>query len=481
MEFWIQELGLEVRRLPRIKQSLERLLVYKSALVGLTIILILVGISIYTVLAIPYNEAVRLWRAGEQHWLNNPRNALPSWVNTFSSKKLPETTILNTEEPRPGVSKAIVPVDGKFSIIRVDISFKYEYDDFPSEINIFFKSKFNVSAPYLTIHWVKPNGEDIILNSFSISKDDKYYISIDDKLASELSGRIQQKINKTIEYTPPVTVLLFAVEDESILNPNANKVMKGVYKLWIEGIVFETDVDLNAKLVVYGKVYGWAGTDHLRRDLGIAILWGIPIALSFGVAASVSIALIQIVVGAVSAWFGGYVDAAIQRATEVFMVLPFLPILIMISTFYKLNIWVLLVVVVTLSMFGGGVKNYRAMFLQIKESPYVEAAKAYGASNFRIVTRYLIPKVLPTIIPSMVLSVADFVFLEAALAILGLGDPLAPTWGKIINDAYVNGALYKGLYYWVLEPSFMLTITSLSFAMLGFALDKIFNPRLKEM
>jgi len=71
--------------------------------------------------------------------------------------------------------------------------------------------------------------------------------------------------------------------------------------------------------------------------------------------------------------------------------------------------------------------------------------------------------------------------LEAALAILGLGDPLAPTWGKIINDAYDRGALYKGLYYWVLEPSIMLAATSLSFAMLGFALDKIFNPKLKEM
>jgi peptide/nickel transport system permease protein len=80
----------------------------------------------------------------------------------------------------------------------------------------------------------------------------------------------------------------------------------------------------------------------------------------------------------------------------------------------------------------------------------------------------------------VVLSVPDFVFLEAALAILGLGDPLAPTWGKIIDDAFTYGALYKGLYYWVLEPSILLATTSLSFAMLGFALDKIFNPRLKE-
>ncbi|MEM2447602.1 MAG: ABC transporter permease [Candidatus Bathyarchaeia archaeon] len=468
--------------LSNIKQSLRTLFVYKSALGGLTIILILVGISIYTLFAIPYDNATKLWRAGEQYWLDSPRNAMPSWVNLFSSKKMPETLILDTQQPQPGVSKALIPVSNKFTRIKIEFSFNYEYDDFPSELNLFFNSKFNTSAPQLTIHWVKPNGEDIVLKSLMVSRgEDRYYISNDDRLAKELKNMVSRKINGTIGYDIPITILLFASEDSSILDPSTVKVMKGNYKLWIDGVVFEADVNLDAKLVVYGKVYGWAGTDHLRRDLSIALLWGTPIALSFGVVASVSIALIQMFIGAVSAWFGGKADSLLQRITEVFMVLPFLPILIMISTFYKFNIWILLLVVIMLSIFGGSVKNYRAMFLQIKEFPYIEASRAYGASNLRILTHYLIPKVLPTVIPSIVLSVADFVFLEAALAILGLGDPLAPTWGKIINDAYSNGALYKGLYYWVLEPSLMLTITSLSFAMLGFALDKIFNPKLREM
>jgi len=464
----------------RTKRFFEQLLFYRSSAIGLAIILVLVGISVYAIFAIPYDEAVRLWRAGEQHWLSNPRNALPSWVNTFSSKKLPETIILDTSEPRPGVSKAIVPVLGRFSRVRIEFSFDYQYDDFPSELNLFFKSRFNASAPQLTVHWAKPNGEEYVLNTMIISREDKYYISNDDRLARELRGLISAKVNRTIEYDAPVTLLLFAEEDASILNPSTAKVMKGTYRLWIEGMAFETNVDVDARLIVYGKVYGWAGTDHLRRDIGIALLWGTPIALSFGIVASVSIALIQMFIGAISAWFLGRVDTVLQRLTEVFMVLPFLPVVIMISTFYKINIWILLLVVIGLTSFGSGVKNYRAMFLQIKEFPYVEAARAYGAGSFRIIVRYLIPKVLPTIIPSMVLSVPDFVFLEAALAILGLGDPLAPTWGKIIDDAFTYGALYKGLYYWVLEPSVLLAITSLSFAMLGFALDKIFNPRLKE-
>jgi peptide/nickel transport system permease protein len=64
---------------------------------------------------------------------------------------------------------------------------------------------------------------------------------------------------------------------------------------------------------------------------------------------------------------------------------------------------------------------------------------------------------------------------------LGLGDPVLPTWGKIINDAWVNAALYKGLYYWVLEPAVLLMITGLGFAMLGYSLDRVFNPRLRGL
>jgi peptide/nickel transport system permease protein len=76
--------------------------------------------------------------------------------------------------------------------------------------------------------------------------------------------------------------------------------------------------------------------------------------------------------------------------------------------------------------------------------------------------------------------VPAFVFLEASLAVLGLGDPVLPTWGKIIEDANTNGALYRGYYYWILEPAVLLMITGLGFAMLGFALDRIFNPRLRD-
>ena len=84
------------------------------------------------------------------------------------------------------------------------------------------------------------------------------------------------------------------------------------------------------------------------------------------------------------------------------------------------------------------------------------------------------------LIPGFISAIPSFVFLEASLAVLGIGDPVLPTWGKIIQDAQANAALYKGYYYWILEPSVLLMVTGLGFALLGFALDRIFNPRLRQ-
>jgi peptide/nickel transport system permease protein len=218
-----------------------------------------------------------------------------------------------------------------------------------------------------------------------------------------------------------------------------------------------------------------------RRDLMIPILWGTPIALAFGLVGSLCTLLLTMIIAAIGSWYGGWVDSLIQRITEVNLVLPFLPILIMVGTFFSRSIWVILGAAILLSIFTGQIKSYRAIFLQIRESGYIEAAKAYGASDFRIIFKYLIPRMIPLLIPGLVSSVPSFVFLEASLAVLGLGDPVLPTWGKTIDDAFVHGALYKGYYYWMVEPALLLMITGLGFAMLGFALDRVFNPKLREM
>ena len=434
---------------------------YPSAIVGLVIILFLIAISIYTVIALPYDQTVVNWRGGDNVWQDNPRTVPPTWTNFFRPKKLPETIIFNSTDE--DVEKQITPLKDNLTDIEMSFNFDYTADDFPQEITLYFTSTFEKKAPYISLIWHTPDGRKIDMGDFSIDKTYTRRVSQDEKLTKKLDGKSPE-------------IGLFADPNSKELKP-----LKGTYTLEVAGLTFEPESNFEAKTVIYGKVFGLAGTDHLRRDLLLALLWGTPVALAFGLIGAVVTSVLTMIIAATGTWYGGWVDSVIQRITEINMMLPVLPILIMVGVFYSRSLWLILGVIILLNIFGASIKSYRAMFMQEREAGYIQAAQSYGASNFRIIFQYLIPRIVPVLIPSLVVLIPSFVFLEASLAVLGLGDPLMPTWGKIIDEARTNGALYKGLYYWVLEPSFMLMLTGFSFAMLGFALDRIFNPRLRGM
>jgi len=324
-------------------------------------------------------------------------------------------------------------------------------------------SIYKEKSPFVTLTWFTPDGEKIKVADITAKHHEVVRFDLQDKLVRKLDGVLPR-------------IGLLRVPD---VEPY--KVQKGTYELHVDTIVFEEGSDIEAKFVSFGQVHGLAGTDHRRRDLMLPLLWGAPIALSFGFLAAIGTTFTTMFIAAIGVWFGGLTDEIIQRITEIYMLLPFLPILIMVGVFYSRSIWTMLWVVILISLFGAGIKNFRAIFLQIKEAAYIEAARSYGAGNWRIINRYLVPRIIPILIPGLVSAIPSYVFLEASLAVLGLGDPILPTWGKVINDAQMQGALYNGYYYWVLQPAVLLMVTGLSFAMIGFALDRIFNPKLREV
>jgi peptide/nickel transport system permease protein len=448
-----------------LRKNLREIFKYPSAIVGSVIILMLISVAIYALVTIPYEEAIRLWRSGDDVWYANPQYAPPAWTNYFASKKLPVSFTLRTEDAgeNEAVTKEIIVGDENTSRTNITYTFDFEYDELPQEISLFFRTTYDAKQPFVSILWITPDGREVRVADFGVDRRVTYRLSQDAKLQRRLQG------------LPPMQGLFTDPETES------SALIKGTYQLVINGISFEQDSTIDAEMALYGQVYGLAGTDHHRRDLTVALLYGAPIALAFGLLAALGTSVLTMIIAAVGAWYGGWVDELIQRITEVNLVLPFLAILIMVGTFYSRSIWTILGVTILLSIFTGAIKGYRAIFLQVKESPYIEAARAYGASNTRVIFQYLIPRMIPLLIPGLVSAVPAFVFLEASLAVLGLGDPSLPTWGKLINDAWVNAALYKGYYYWILQPAVLIMITGLGFAMLGFALDRIFNPRLRTI
>jgi len=433
---------------------------YPSLIAGIAVIAIFFGVAIYAVIAIPYSHAILLWRGGIAVTADNPKNAAPVWFDLFTSDSLPRTIIVNSAEGAGTKTEQMLGNGTK----QVDITlpFRFAFDRFPMELRLYTELANAADGVPTTVSWLTPNGRTIVLaedRPFRVS--DAYYISQDEALRARLSGGF-----------PHV---------ELLADPqNQDKVLKGDYQLMLTAQVPQT-ATLDSKLVVYGTVHGLAGTDYRRRDLMTPLLWGAPIAIIFGVLAAVGTGLLTFILSAIGTWRGGWTDRIFQWITQVNLIIPLLPVLIMVGFLYTRSIWVMLGLVIALNIFSSGMVTNRAMFLQAKEAPYIEAAQAYGASNFRIIFRYLMPRIAPTLLPQFVLIVPAFVFLEATLAVLGLGDPVLPTWGKVLNDAFGQGALYKGYYYWFLEPAILLMVLGIGFSLIGYSLDRIFNPRLRSV
>ncbi|MEN3009544.1 MAG: ABC transporter permease [Candidatus Bipolaricaulaceae bacterium] len=442
---------------------LKELRRYPSAVIGLVVVGLLVLMSIYALIRYPYSEAIRLWRAGELTWIENPRNAAPFWYNWFGVD-LPTTVKVGPEQARVVLEENLGGGTRRRVLL---LGFDYPWrKGFPQELALFYEGTFTRTPPQAVLTWRTPDGREIPLGTQTLRGSGRYLISGDSAVAKRVG-------------TEP-RVGLFRDPWGGADGEGKARALPGRYELWVDLYLFEPESTVSLKLVVYGQLHGWAGTDHLRRDITIALLWGGPIAIAFGMSAALILTLWYLTISAIGAWFGGWVDALIDRLTELRMILPTLPILIMVGMFWSRSIWLILAVIILLGLIGGS-KGYRAMYLQARSFPYIEAARAYGAGSMRIILRYLVPRFLPLVIPAFVSAIPSYVFLEASLAILGLGDPLLPTWGKVIQDAYSRGALFLGYYYWILIPGALLLITGMGFAFVGFALDRIFNPRLRSL
>ncbi len=430
---------------------------YPSALVGLAIIAFMLSVAIYTVIALPYKEAIVLWRGDQSTCYQHPKNAAPVWFDAFTRDRLPRTMIFDSRSDP--IERQVTTNSSEITEVTLVFPFEYEYDRFPQELSIYLYTPLVTRAPHILLSWHTPDGREIRLGELTARGETAYRFAHDERLLRRLGSD-----------APEVALLA----DPTSNSPTP---LNGHYELHVSGLMFEEPAELDAEFIIYGQTYGLAGTDERRRDLMVAVLWGTVVALTFGLLAAVGATLITMCLAAIGAWFGGWVDELLQRITEVNMVLPFLPVSLMIFTLYSKSFWVLLSVVVLLNIFGSALKTYRAIFLQTKQSPFIEAALAYGASDGRIILRYLIPRIAPVLIPQLVILVPSYVFLESALAFLGLSDPVLPTWGKLVHSAFSKN-VFAGPYHLVLVPAILLMLTGLAFALVGYALERVLNPRL---
>jgi len=429
------------------RSKLKQLRRHPSLAVGLVLIAVLVGMSLYAVIALPYAEAVMLWRGGPGVWDENPRNAEPVWFDLFTRDKLPRTIIVTLGEG----TTTEEPIGGGMKQVEVVLPFQYDYDGFPSELQFFTGWRLEAEQPTVSVYWRKPDGQVIaVTEDRTVRRTYTYHISQDMDLRAALGG-----------VAPHVG--LFA-PDHTAAPADRGEPLRGSYELILQSEIAEQNELLEARLRVYGRVHGQAGTDHRRRDLMVALLWGTPVTLLFGVLAALALQAGSLVLAAMGRRHRGRIDPLFSRLTDVNLILLTLPFLVIVG--YFLSPRGILAALVLLSLIRAAIMVLRATFLPSGAGPQGGPAPASGT-------------MIALLLPSFLLAVPAFVFLDTALAMFGLRDPMLPTWGKIINDAFLQGALFKGYYYWIAQPAALLMVAAVGFALAGYALHRIFNPKLR--
>ncbi len=439
----------------------------KMGMTGIGILTILISISIIAIVAIP-SETFSEWN-NPSNWISYPKVAIPGWVNLFLVEKIPEHKILDAPIEK-------LETSGEISLVSHQFGFNYDYDDYPNDFIYEFSAKYS-GAPLLEILVIRPDGVQLELLSTSLPYSEsttthtERIFSTDESIRKKLFLQ-SNKFDFTLDRPSAEDIVFSKTETHQPLKGNY------VFVVNLYGVNSQNEIS-ESRLIVGGKAFGVMGTDELRRDLAIGLLWGTPLALFIGIVVAIASVVMGLLYGVYAGYKGKKTDELMMRVNDVIYALPALPFLIILSVTISNSIFVM---IGFLTIFGwvGIAKVSRSMALQIKTRGYIDAAEMMGQKDSKIILRHIVPQLLPYAFASIAISVPAAITTEAGLRFLGLGDPSFPTWGQILLDANVFGAASRGLWWWIMPPGVMIAITGLAFVFIGNALDVIVNPKLRR-
>ena len=438
----------------------------KIGISGVLILLTLIVISIFALISIPSAE-FQDWNNPEK-WISYPKTSVPAWVNIFMFEKIPEHKIIQSEN--------ITNEEDGIFISSQQFRFNYAFDDFPNDFMYNFELNYT-GSPLLEMTVIRPDGIKLELLNMSLphsseSTNFKQTIfSTDSLLRKNLD--LQSNIYEYEARNLGSTELIFSEKTD-------RRVLTGDYVFIMNAYNLETkNMFLDSNLIIGGKAFGVMGTDELRRDLAVGLLYGTPLALFIGISVSIGSVVAGLIYGVYSGYKGKKTDEVMMRFNDVIYALPALPFLIILAVTISNSIFLMIGFLMIFSWVGIA-KVSRSISLQIKTRQYVEAAKIMGQKDSKIIFKHIIPQMLPYVFASIAISVPAAITTEAGLSFLGLGDPSFPTWGQILHDANTYGAAAQGFWWWIMPPGLLIAITGLAFVFIGNTLDTIINPKLKR-
>jgi peptide/nickel transport system permease protein len=223
------------------------------------------------------------------------------------------------------------------------------------------------------------------------------------------------------------------------------------------------------------------GTDPMGRDVLSQLMYSTRSEFVLGLLAALITVTIATSIGAFAAYYGGWVDALFMRLADLINILPFIALLVVLSSFFEMNMWNLALVIGILSGFGGTTIIFKAQALTIMVKPYIEAARVAGGNDMHIIFNHIVPNLMPLAFLNMMFTVTGAIFTEAALSFFGLLN-IRMSWGIMIYTTQASGYMLSSIRYWYLifPAGIAITLLCSAFYLVGRALDEVVNPRLRQ-
>jgi len=474
----------------------------RKGTVGVLILLLFAGISIAAPVISPYDPTESTYLAGAKampFWARSlpgnerlSENVMPIADPGFSTGKTSLNSWQIETTPKPAATVDYCDDDGyergsgrgcvvvtlpveevRSEQVKVTIAkrFTYPFDGSPDRfiVSLAVRVKNVGSAPVKIASFIaNVSGYRYILWERSITRDEGWFVP--EYPIDSYSSRLRTSLFKDVLVDPASIIFSRAGEYTYGLEVSFSNLTS---KPDLLANVYLDDIDLR----LLGTAFGWLGTDQWGRDIFTQMLYGARVSLIVGLLSAFISVLVGLAVGSFSGYLGGFVDDSLMRFADMLLVLPQISLLLVLTAMLGRSSWNIILMIGLLGWMSFS-RVIRSQVLSLKQRPFIEAARAAGCGTLRILFRHIMPNLMSLTYVALALAVPAAILAEAGLSWLGLGDPSAASWGRILHDATRYGAVRE--WWWVIPPGLGIALLSLSFIMIGYAVDEIFNPKLRR-
>jgi len=213
------------------------------------------------------------------------------------------------------------------------------------------------------------------------------------------------------------------------------------------------------------------GTNDMGHDILSELIYGSRVSLIVGFGAALMATFIGTIVGLLAGYFRGTTDEILMGITDIFLMIPQIPLIIVIASFLRPSFWLVALLMGSL-WWTSTARVVRSKALQVRETGFVQASRALGFSDRHIIFTDVLPNIFHVIMPKFLLSIASAMIAEASISFLGLGDPTMKSWGMMINFAFTRGGFINGYWWWYMTPGLCITLFVLCVVLMGFSQEE---------